>query len=436
MKFARFIIPTFLSIVTLAAPASAERMSYLDNGSIRIGVDLDLGGTITYLSDSKTGENIVNSHDLGRQIQQSYYSGPHPFGEAHPGWKGWPWNPIGSGDVYHHPSRAIEQSNDEKTLFVKTIPMQWALNNVPGDCTFETRITLEGRVAHVSCRLTNQRVDKTQYPAQDQELPAVYTIGKLHRLFTYEGSRPFTGEPLSQIKNAGPPWANWKGTEHWAALVDDHGNGLGVVHPGVYTFIGGFHDKPGQGGPKDNPTGYIAPVRKEILDQNIVYEYRYDLVLDSLDAIRAYAVAHRPVDPRPDYRFTKDRQHWIYADMTDAGFPIEGGLKLHPGKLDPEMIGPEQHWPADSVPRLFIRAAYTRPGRAEVFWSVAGKPGFSPERKVAFDVIPDGAFHSYEIDLGSHPEYRGTITGLRFDPVSSGVAGEVVKVELISAKGG
>jgi hypothetical protein len=178
--------------VLATSPARGEQMSYLDNGSIKIGVDLDQGGTITFLSRSKWGENMINCHDLGRQIQQSYYSGPHPFGKAHPGWKNWPWNPIGSGDVFKHPSQILEHSNDGKTLYVKTIPMQWALDNVPGECTFETWITLEGRNVTVRNRLVNHRPDKTQYPAHDQELPALYTIGKLYRLFTFKGDRPFT----------------------------------------------------------------------------------------------------------------------------------------------------------------------------------------------------------------------------------------------------
>ena len=105
------------------------------------------------------------------QIQQSYYSGPHPFGKAHPGWKGWPWNPIGSGDVYKHPSRILEHTNDEKTIYVKTIPMQWALDNVPGECTFETWITLEGQTAVVRNRLVNHRPDKTQSAPTTRNCP-------------------------------------------------------------------------------------------------------------------------------------------------------------------------------------------------------------------------------------------------------------------------
>jgi hypothetical protein len=58
---------------------SAENISYLDNGILRLGVDLNLGGSITYLAESSDGVNMINSHDWGRQIQMSFYSGPQPF---------------------------------------------------------------------------------------------------------------------------------------------------------------------------------------------------------------------------------------------------------------------------------------------------------------------------------------------------------------------
>ena len=420
-------------VVGLSGVARAEQMSYLDNGTIRIGVDLDRGGSITYFSE-KNGPNTINSHDLGRQIQQSYYAGPQPFGKAHPGWKGWPWNPIGTGDVYGHPSKIVEHTNDGKSIHVTMIPMQWALDNVPGECTFETWISLEGRVAHVRCRLNNHRADTTQYPANDQELPAVYTVGTIYRLFTYDGGTPFTGGPLRQIHNAGPPWAGWTATEGWSALVNDENRGVGIIHPGVYRYTGGFHDKPGRGGPKDNSTGYMSPIRKEILDANIRYEYQYDLVLDTLESIRAYAVAHRIQDTRPDYHFDRDRRHWIYVNATDAGFPLDGGLRIKPGRNDPQMIGPEQWWSAESAPKLFIRAAFrTRQTRAEIYWSVPGK-GFSTDRRVDFAIIADDKPHTYEIDLAASPIYRGTITGLRFDPVPEGGDGDEIRVESITWK--
>ncbi len=418
----------------------SDRMAYLNNGIIKVGVDLDRGGSIGFLADVRKGGNVVNVHDLGRWIGQSYYAGPKPFGTAHPAWKDWPWNPVSAGDVYGNASKLVEKTNDGKTLYVKSVPMQWALKKVPGDCTFETWITLEGRSVRVCNRLTNQRKDQKQYPALDQELPAVYTIGKLHRLMTYTGDNPFADKPLTEIprrpaKDGRPQWATFFATEHWAALVDDDDWGLGVLHPDVVRFLGGFHGKPDTGGPNDDPTGYLAPVRQEILDYNIVYEYRYTLVLDSLANIRREASRQRPKVAVPDYRFTKDRQHWWLVNAQDTGFPLKDCWRLKVEQDDPQLFGPERCWQAKDAPTIFVRAAYRTTNKtAELFWETADKPGFRGEQSVKFAIVPDGKFRTYEVDLSSSATYRGTIRRLRFDPVETGRLGETVDVEFISAE--
>ena len=204
-------------------PASAA-VSYLDNGVIKVGIDLAEGGSITYLSVSGSTNSVINDHDLGRQIQQSYYSGPQPYNPSnniHPSWANWPWNPIQSGDIYNHASTILAASNDGHILYVKSRPMQWALNNVPGQCTFESWISLTNNVVTVSNRLVNLRTDTAQqFQARNQELPAVYTVGTLFRLYSYTGSTPFTGAPITNLPAFGPPnWINWRATESWAALV-------------------------------------------------------------------------------------------------------------------------------------------------------------------------------------------------------------------------
>ena len=92
---------------------------------------------------------MINSWDWGRQVQMSYYSGPVPFcrrASAAPNWAGLGWNPIQAGDDFGHGSKDVEHSNDGKTLYVKCVPMQWPLDDVPGECTFESWLTLEGPV--------------------------------------------------------------------------------------------------------------------------------------------------------------------------------------------------------------------------------------------------------------------------------------------------
>jgi hypothetical protein len=404
--------------------AQGAKVSFLDNGRIKVGVDLEQGGTITWVSASGSERNIINAHDRGRQIQLSFYGGPQPYGTAHPGWKNWPWNPIGTGDVYGHASTILKHTNDGKTLYTKSIPLQWALDNVPGECTFETWITIDGATAHVRNRLVNHRADRTQYRAFDQELPALYTIGKLHRLVSYDGDQPYTDALTRVLENNGPPWTAWKATEHWAALLDNDDWGLGIYHADVTQFIGGFHGKPDSGGPTDDPTGYIAPVRQEILDHNITYDYDYILILGKLAAIRAYATTHKPADTRPNYDFRRDRQHWTYVNADDAGWPLSGSLRVHLDQGDPQMIGPEQWWSAASVPKLRLRAAFhTHQNVAELYWKILGQEGFSPDRKLRFVILPDGKYHTYTLDISAVPTYGGTITGLRLDPTDGGEKG-------------
>lgn len=440
-------LPCLAALALASAPAqpgradpNGDQLTYLDNGAVKVGANLTRGGSIGYLADAKKGGSVVNVHDYGRWIGQSYYSGPKAFGAPHPGWKDWPWNPISAGDVYGNASKLLESKNDGKTIYVRSVPKQWALKNVPGDCEFETWIALDGRTVRVRNRLTNRRTDKAQYPAFDQELPAVYTVGTLHRLVAYTGDEPFAGKPLKEVpklpaKGDRAQWATVFATEHWAALVGDDDRGLGVIHPGVVRFVGGFYGKEPKGGPTDDPTGYVAPVRQEVLDHNIAYEFEYVLVLDALEAIRKEALKLRPKSALPDYRFARDRQHWWLANTTDTGLPLKGHLRVKTEGDDPHLFGPEGHWAAADAPTIYVRAAHhTKNAVAELFWETTDKPGFPAKQSVRFDVTPDGKFHTYAIDLSAAPAYRGTIRRLRFDPVTTGTAGEYVDIEFISTK--
>ncbi len=423
-------------VIAAVPPAGAARTGYLDNGHIRLGVNLDLGGAITYMSKSGTDVNLINSFDWGRQIQMSHYAGPIPFTpngkQPKPEWAGLGWNPIQSGDAFGNRSRMLDYRNDGKEIYVKSVPMQWPLNNEPGECTFECWIHLDGNTARVRSRMVNSRSDMTQYSARDQELPAVYTNGPWCRLMTYRGDKPFTGDAISQIPSKFP-WSGWQATENWAALVNDAGWGLGIWEPGATTFIGGFFGKTGSGGPKDAPTGYIAPLQVEILDHNIAYEYQYVLILGALDEIRNYVTAHTPKRIPPSYRFVKDRQHWHYENASDTGWPIAGELNIVPQGGNPQLIGPMQMWEARSAPTLIIDAAFTTDQtHAKLFWKRSDAPEFSEDRRITFSTIPDGKYHTYVVNLSHSPEYRGAITGIRLDPAMSGKPGESIRVKTIA----
>ena len=423
-----------------ALPEEPKRATLrtIENGSIRVGVDLDRGGSIGTLADCKSNSSVVNIHDLGRWIGQSYYAGPKPFGEAHPAWEDWPWNPVSAGSVYNDASKILEVKHEKQSIYIKSQPMQWALKRTLAECTFETWITLHERTVQVRNRLTNTRSDTKQYPAMDQELPALYTIGSLHKLMTYSGDAPFSDAKITEIPkkpllNGKPNWNSFRATEHWAALVNDDDFGLGIHHAGVVRFLGGFAGKEHRGGPNDDATGYLSPIRQEILDADIAYEYRYTLILDSLVNIRKYAIQQKPKVRVPDYRFTNDRQHWWLVNASDGGPKLGGTWHVKLENDDPQLIGPESFWLAEDAPKFVIRCAHTTAEKnAEVYFRCFGQTGFTAEQKISWQVANDGKFHSYELDLSKHAKYRGAITQLRFDPVASGKPGEFIMVESIT----
>lgn len=417
-------------------------VTYLDNGTIRLGVDLAMGGSITYLSPSaaqhSTKTNVVNSADLGRQIQQSYYASPNDFDPKHNQasfYDPWPWNANQSGDAFLNRSQVLAKSNNGTEIYVKSRPMQWALNKVPSQATMEEWITLDGASAHVRCRLTTQRTDNPGVFAPiHQELPAVYTVGTLYRLVTYQGLQPFTNGALTEMTQiAGPPWQYWRATENWAALIDKTGWGLGVRNYDAVQFGGGFCGTPGQGGTKSTSTGHLSPLIPEILNPKGTYQFSYDLILGTVDEIRNWVYEH-PTDTRLDYRFANDRQHWI-SRSGESNDPTDGHLHVNLAGSDPGISGPLSTSRAEDVPTLYISAAYhlgSSTAVGQLFWEVDNAGGFSEEQSLRFNVIPDGQFHTYALDLSSCSSYHGLISQLRFDPILSGSAGDYMDLDFIS----
>jgi hypothetical protein len=420
-----------------------ERMSYLDNGTLRIGVNLSIGGAITYLAESEKQINMINSHDWGRQIQMSFYSGPRPFvpdgAHVKEAWKGLGWNPIQSGDSYSFPSEILEHRNDGNSIYVRCIPKIWPLRNVPGECEFECWIRLEGHTAKIRSRLVNSREDHTQYMPGRQELPAVYTNGPWYKLVSYLGDKPFSGEAPTVLVDKGDgkgwPWRTWYTPEYWTALVDEDNHGLGIFEPGVGFYSGGFaarpdvdgHDK-GSGGSKDFATGHMTPRVRDIIDHNIDYSYEYTLIVGSLKEIRSYVYEQeRPVKV-PHWDFESDRQHWRYTNTTDAGWPIKGSLEVHMGASDARMIGPQVLWKAEDAPKLYLETAFRTQAKEITIsiqpfeeadrqdWEQWGE-NQRPERQQGIEVtVPiegDGQTRLLEVDLSSVKAYKGPMTQLQ-----------------------
>lgn len=322
-----------------------EPMRYLENDRVKLGLDLSLGGAVTYLEDKLNHSgNMINSYDWGRQIQLSYYSGPKPFigpnGEQpSPSWAGLGWNPIQSGDCGGYRSRVLDfDKKSDSEAFLRARPMLWPNSGVPAECLFECRYQLTDNGFTLDATIVNNRSDKTQYQGRSQETPAVYTNAPWYKLVSYLGDKPFENEPITVIvdKNDGKgwPWVNYYTPEYWSALVDENNYGLGVYQPFSGESSSGFHggDEPkGKDlGDKSVATGYIAPREVTILDWNIKRTYRATFIVGSVDEIRetVYKLAKNDVMETPKWNFKNDRQNWSYENAVDEGYPIVDSLKI------------------------------------------------------------------------------------------------------------
>jgi hypothetical protein len=439
----RFYLCLAAALSAFSSPAgeaslAEPRMIFLDNGEVRIGMDLALGGAVTFISSKDHPGNIINSADLGRQIQMSHYSGPWPFEvgdkKPNPAWGGLGWNPIQTGDCYMNPAKVIEHRDDGKELYIKCIPMQWPLNNVPGDCLFETWTTLEGPLIHMRYRCTNQRADKTAYRPCSQELPAVYTISRLWRLMAYTGNKPFTGDALTHVTNDWRkpwPWTRFVATERWAALVDNDGWGLGVFKDDDGEFHGGIYGDRRSDDPKDGSTAYVAPIHVENFDYNIVYEHRTEFMVGGLADIRRRFNDLATRTP-PAWRFAKDRQHWTAHGATDQGFPLNGEWRIKFGANNPRLESAVQCWRAESAPTLELELAYKGPtSAARVLWKRLDDDRWDINRSVGMELNPDGQFRVYHLNLARSLEYRDLIVGLAIELVSQPHPGKEMAIKSI-----
>ena len=396
-----------------------DNVVYIENEFIKFGINVALGGAVTYLAEHGK-KNLINSWDWGRQVQLSFYSGPVPF---HPegtemgvNWTHTGWNPIQTGDCFFNRARVVEHRIEGSTLYVKCIPMQWALNNVPGECDFELWYALDGKCVNVTARLNNHRADTTQYPACGQELPAVYTNGEFYRIVSYVGENPKTGGALTEIvgKNTGD--RHWPSEfmlypENWVALLDDDDYGLGVYNPHTCGAVGGFAggvERMGIGGAKDAQTGTVSPTTSVILDHNIVYTFNYSLIVGDVAYIRERALA---LDEKVDHRrfdFSEGRENFYYRGTVDKGYGNQDCLDFEFSE-DVWLRSPFIFVPHGECTKILLDAAFEG-------GEIVGEAGFRcyaettrPDHKdspcfwltVPFKFEGDGERRIYEIDISN-----------------------------------
>ena len=58
-----------VALSVLTQTLAHDDFVYMDNGVIRAGIDLVRGGSIGFLGPSGSKDNVINCHDMGRELK-------------------------------------------------------------------------------------------------------------------------------------------------------------------------------------------------------------------------------------------------------------------------------------------------------------------------------------------------------------------------------
>ena len=419
---------------------TADSVLTEDNGVLKVEVDLTRGGAIGYISQSGSNQNLVNIHDNGRYVQQSYYAGNSVDRTAdgqYPRWSPFPWNPIQAGDVYGNRPQMLSYRKSGDTLYTKCIPLHWDMENLSAKATMEQWTVLDSNVLEVSCKLTIQSIDSLYgVRSRGQELPAVYLVSSLNNLYAYLGSAPFTNDTLSnpptKILSSGGGWGRYGNvSEHWMAFVNQNKWGVGIFNQNCSDFSAGISGTVG-GSDTSNSTVYMAPNDTSSLTTGSVYQYSYDLVVGTLDQIRrfVYKVGHADsINTTTKWDFNKGLNGWnlingLSDTLSDSSvtFPIVGWP--YPVVVSPTNLNVN----ANEYKYLsFTMKNNTIGNVAAFYWSTNTDAVFRGSRSLtSIPVTPmDSMYTTYVVDLSKDSLWTGVIYQIRLDPVRQGSSGTI-----------
>jgi len=300
MKAAVFAFSAYLCLVLAGVAQSSPNITsesrsedhlFLDNGTVKVGLNRTKGASITWLSWAAHPKNTVNHSDPGRLVQQSYYAGQRLDRKAEgqsPSWSPWSWNPIQGGGVGSWARVTKLERQDDNTLVGETIPKLWDMPDEDAAAVMHQWTSFEPdmpNVIMVRCEFVALRDEGDRWgPARltPQEVPACYFTRNFHRFRSYLGD----GQWRDETQPPGPPWGKTKPPRNIMACFAKSGQGIAVFSPSAtqpWNF--GPH---GAGATEDSSAGpcvHVAPIDRVHLGPRSTYRYRYWLVVGTEEEI-------------------------------------------------------------------------------------------------------------------------------------------------------
>ena len=130
-------------------------------------------------------------------------------------------------------------------------------------------------------------------------------------------------------------------------------------------------------------------------------------------------VAAQREAPAPNWEWNTDDdlEGWGREHSLTPPVVSDGLLRAQLTSTDPWIVGPAMQVDATKYQFLALRLRVTHFGGGAIYWAREDDPQFSQEKMVQFRLTSDTEFTEVLLDLRGHPEWTGTITQLRLDPI-------------------
>ena len=289
---------------------------YLDNGIIKVGVNLDWGGAISEISHQ--GFNLIDDHDAGRLAQVAFYDDSSA------------WNPVQGGDIKDTGSPVLDFTVLSNLIYIKTQPRDWNTGEL-ADVYVEQWVSLDGEAVKVNYKMIHWGTDVHTF--HDQEFPCAYVNRSLYRCIIYNGSKPWTDDTVVElaIEQQSPGSANtyFYPTEFWASFGNDQDFGL--------TLYSKDHTAKWAANLFDINTqpGYLATVDEFSIEPGTVEEAtEYYIVGYYSDARRkVYSLEQSHTAPEEAWNRTfggtGSEEALAVQQTTDGGYILAGGTRSY-----------------------------------------------------------------------------------------------------------
>lgn len=228
---------------------------FIQNSHVKVGVDESRGGAICHLS-RVDGDNVINTWDTGRLLQQSYYG--NADGSA---WNGrpWRWNPVQGGSWDNKPSKLLsveKVSGKVPEIITRCNPRNWGGCGLCEDVIMTTHIKLlECGKVHVVCTMTYN--GGVKHGKSVQEIPACF-LHPRYSVLVYKNAK--TNE-LTMVRPNPPGSKNLqkRANPTWAGFVDPNTKEGVFIESANATSLTAYRVDI-SGNPPESNCSYLAPL--------------------------------------------------------------------------------------------------------------------------------------------------------------------------------